>query len=58
MFQNEVITDVHIINKNTNQGANSNDSGIFEIPVSINDTLFISHINLQKKELIITPVNF
>lgn len=58
LFQNEVIADVHIINKNTNQGSASNDLGTFEIPVSINDTLFVSHINLQKKELIITPEIF
>lgn len=58
LFQNEVIADVHIINKNTNQGSVSNDLGKFEIPASINDTLFVSHINLKKQELIITPEIF
>jgi len=58
LFQNEVITDVHIINKNANQGSASNDLGTFEITVSINDTLIVSHINLQKKEIIITQEIF
>lgn len=54
LFQENTIPDVHIINKNTNQGTASDDFGVFQIPVSLNDTLFVSHINLEKKEVVIT----
>ncbi len=55
VFYNEdVISDVHIVNKNSNQGTSSNDFGLFEIPVAIGDTLLFSHINLSEKEIAIT----
>lgn len=48
-----VAKDVHIINKNSNQGSSSNDFGIFEIPVALGDVLTFSHITLQKEQIII-----
>lgn len=55
IFLNEdIISDVHIINKNSNQGTTTNDFGLFEIPVSIGDILEFSHINLKKEKLIVT----
>ena len=53
-FNGTAITDVHVINKNSNQGTNTNDFGVFEIPVILGDTLVFSHINLKHKELAIT----
>ena len=53
-FNENVITDVHIINKNSNQGSITNDFGVFEIPILIGDVLEFSHVNLKKKEIIIT----
>ncbi|MBU3011799.1 hypothetical protein KO506_10320 [Polaribacter vadi] len=53
-FNDEAITDAHIINKNSNQGASTNDFGLFEIPVKIGDVLTFSHINLKKEEVTIT----
>lgn len=56
-YDGEVISDVHIINKNANQGTNTNDLGLFEIPVFIGDTLTFSHINFKDKEITITKEN-
>lgn len=53
-FNNDPISDVHVVNKNSNQGTSSNDFGLFEIPVLIGDILEFSHINLDEKEIIIT----
>lgn len=53
-FNDEVIADVHIINKNTNQGSSSNDLGVFEIPVTVGDTLVFSHLNLKEYQIEIT----
>lgn len=53
-FNEEAISDVHIVNKNSNQGSISNDFGLFEIPIFIGDVLEFSHINLKNKELVIT----
>lgn len=46
--------DVHILNKNNNKGTISNDKGWFEIPVTLGDSIYFSHINLQDKLVIIT----
>ncbi|WP_227431581.1 hypothetical protein [Polaribacter reichenbachii] len=54
LFDDEAVKDAHIINKNSNQGASTNDFGLFEIPVAIGDVITFSHINLQKKEITIT----
>ena len=51
------IKDVHIINKTTSKGTFTKDKGTFEIPVSLGDILYISHINYSKKEIIITREN-
>lgn len=48
------ISDVHVINKNTNIGTISNTDGSFEIPVKIGDSIHISHINLEEKLIIIS----
>lgn len=56
-YDGEVISDVHIINKNANQGTNTNDLGLFEIPVFIGDTLTFSHINFKDKKIAITKEN-
>ena len=57
-FNNTVVSDVHIVNKNTKQGTIANDNGWFEIPVFIGDSLQFSHINLKSKQLIITKEIF
>ena len=33
------VSDVHIVNKNTNIGTITNNEGVFEIPMSINDSI-------------------
>ncbi len=48
------ILDVHIINKNTKIGTITNENGVFEIPVKLGDSLFLSHLNLQNKLILIT----
>ncbi len=53
-FGKTVVSDVHIVNKSSNQGTNTNDDGYFEIPVIEGDTLQISHINLKEKIVFIT----
>lgn len=57
-FDKTVISDVHIININTNQGTISNDDGWFEIPVSIGDSLQFTHVNLKEKQLQITQETY
>lgn len=54
LFNEDAISDVHIVNKNSNQGTSTNDFGLFEIPVSIGDILEFSHINLNEKKVTIT----
>ena len=53
-FDKDAVSDVHIVNKNSNQGTSTNDFGLFEIPIIIGDTLEFSHINLQSKKVKIT----
>jgi hypothetical protein len=53
-FNEDAISDVHIINKNSNQGTNTNDFGLFEIPIFVGDTLEFTHINLKKEAFFIT----
>lgn len=48
------IVDVHIINQNTRVGTITNDNGLFEIPIKVGDSLFLSHLNLQDKLIIVT----
>ncbi|MFY9243179.1 MAG: carboxypeptidase-like regulatory domain-containing protein [Polaribacter sp.] len=52
------IFDVHVVNKNSNQGTISNDFGEFEIPVVEGDTLQFKHINLEVAEIFITKNHF
>ena len=49
-----VIGDVHIINKNTNIGTITNDKGFFEIPTKVGDSIYFSHINLERKLIIVS----
>lgn len=53
-YHSTPISDVHIVNKNSNQGTITNDVGFFEILGSIGDTLAFSHINLEIQEMVIT----
>ncbi|CAM1365327.1 conserved hypothetical protein [Tenacibaculum sediminilitoris] len=46
--------DVHIINKKMALGAVSNENGYFEILAAENNSLLISHLNLEYKEVTIT----
>lgn len=48
------VSDVHVQNTNTNIGTITNDNGYFEIPVKIGDSIFVSHVNLQEKFILIT----
>lgn len=54
IFDNSPISDVHVVNKNTNKGTTTNDDGWFEIPVSVGDSLHFTHVNLEKKIVQIT----
>ncbi|MHB0756306.1 carboxypeptidase-like regulatory domain-containing protein [Polaribacter sp. M15] len=57
-FEGDVMSDVHIINKNSNIGTNTNDFGLFEISTTIGDTLVFSHINIKAKTIAITKEIF
>ncbi|MEE9408563.1 MAG: hypothetical protein V3V28_10875 [Polaribacter sp.] len=48
------ISDVHVLNTNTNIGTITNDNGFFEIPVKLGDSILVSHVNLQEKFILIT----
>ncbi|MCK5814915.1 MAG: hypothetical protein KAH07_03125 [Flavobacteriaceae bacterium] len=52
-FQNP-ISGAHIYNLNRLNGAFSRDNGVFEIQVTLNDTLIISHIKYKTQRLIVT----
>jgi|TARA_B110000908_G_scaffold168142_1_gene222446 hypothetical protein len=54
LFQNQPLSNVHIMNKNTQIGTISNDNGLFKIPIKENDSLFISHINYKEIFIIVT----
>ncbi len=58
LFNKTVISDVHILNINTNQGTITNDKGSFKILVIIGDVLQFTHLNFKGKQLIITKENF
>lgn len=49
---------LHILNLTTQQGTITNEGGIFTIPVHIQDTLYISAVQLKHKKIIITPEIF
>jgi len=53
-FDKEPVSDVHLVNKNTNKGTISNDYGLYEISASIGDVLEFSHLNFITEEIIIT----
>lgn len=58
LFDKTVVSDVHIINKNSKQGTITTNEGWFEIPVYIGDSLQFTHVNLQEKQLLITKEIF
>ncbi|WP_301400049.1 carboxypeptidase-like regulatory domain-containing protein [Polaribacter huanghezhanensis] len=48
------LENAHVINKNTSKGVITNAKGEFKIRVSKSDTLFVSHITIDHKEITIT----
>ncbi|MEH6407300.1 MAG: hypothetical protein V7767_08475, partial [Leeuwenhoekiella sp.] len=46
---------LHIVNLTLRKGTITSQNGSFTIPVRINDTLFVSAIQFQHKEIVITP---
>ncbi|MDD7915926.1 carboxypeptidase-like regulatory domain-containing protein [Polaribacter ponticola] len=54
VFDNIAVSDVHIVNKNTNIGTITNKNGVFDISASLGDTLHFTHINLEEKLVAIT----
>lgn len=58
LFDKTTVSDVHVININTNQGTITNNNGWFEIPVVIGDSLQFTHINYTEKHLVITKEIF
>jgi hypothetical protein len=48
------IENVHIINKTSLKGAFTNKNGVFILPVKVGDSLFVSHINMSSKTVIIS----
>lgn len=64
MLQGKVLNDsietsyLHIVNLTMRKGTITNDGGSFSIPVRINDTLYISAIQFQHKEIVISPQIF
>lgn len=52
------IENVHVINKTTLKGAYTNKKGTFSLPIKIGDILYISHINYDIKEIVITQNSF
>ncbi len=51
---NNAVGNVHIVNLNSKLGIVSNDSGEFEMMVSLNDILLFSSIEYERKEIKIT----
>jgi hypothetical protein len=49
---------LHILNLTTQQGTITNEGGVFTIPVYIQDTLFVSAVQLKHKKIVITPEIF
>lgn len=64
MLQGRVLNDsidkayLHILNLTTQQGTITNEGGIFTIPVHLQDTLFVSAVQLKHKRIVITPEIF
>ena len=50
------VVGIHIINKTASKFTITNDEGYFEMPVSRNDTIIISGIQYQQKEIIIDQI--
>ncbi len=64
MLEGRVLNDsidkayLHILNLTTQQGTITNEGGVFTIPVHVQDTLFISAVQLKHKRIVITPEIF
>lgn len=58
MIDSILLENVHIFNKKKLIGTITNGKGEFKIPVSKNDTLFVSHINIKNEEINITEEIF
>ena len=50
------VSELNIVNLTLRRGAITNKNGVFEIPVRIDDTLNISAVQYESRQLIITPV--
>jgi len=50
------VSALNIVNLTLRKGAITNNNGVFEIPVRLQDTLNISAVQYESKQLIITPV--
>ena len=50
------ISGVHVYNLNRLNGTSTNENGIFNIPVKLNDTLIISHIKYRTQRLVVSEV--
>ncbi|WP_299685819.1 hypothetical protein [uncultured Dokdonia sp.] len=44
-----------VVNLNLRKGAITNEAGVFEIPVRINDTIHISAIQYESRQFVVTP---
>ena len=51
---NNPLQSAHVVNLNTVDGTITNNNGQFEIPATVNDTIFISYIGFQSIKLKIT----
>jgi len=47
------IENAHIINKTSQKGTYSTKNGTFSLPIKMGDVIYISHINFNRKEIII-----
>ncbi|MGB3774769.1 MAG: hypothetical protein WA951_05895 [Leeuwenhoekiella sp.] len=64
VLQGQVLNDsignayLHIVNLTTQQGTITNEGGAFTIPVHLQDTLYISAVQLENMKVVITPEIF
>ncbi|MGK0414215.1 MAG: hypothetical protein ACJA1B_002437 [Polaribacter sp.] len=53
-FDKEPVSDVHIVNKNSNTGTITTDFGFYEISTNIGDVLEFYHLNFKTDKIIVT----
>ena len=54
LISNDSVSGLHIINKTSLQYAISSESGVFEIPVQLNDTLSIVSLQYKEKQVVVS----